>query len=67
MVTDEQVRPKVVSKEQGRPLWHLGALLNFKVLGSETEGQFWALEGFAARLAENHARLFGADREGGAS
>jgi mannose-6-phosphate isomerase-like protein (cupin superfamily) len=32
---------------QGRALWHLGALLNFKALGEETNGQFWALEGLA--------------------
>ena len=32
---------------QGRPLWHLGALLTFKALGEETGGQFWALEGLA--------------------
>jgi quercetin dioxygenase-like cupin family protein len=32
---------------QGRALWHLGALLNFKALGAETGGQFWALEGLA--------------------
>ncbi len=32
------------------PLWHFGALLNFKALGEETGGQYWALEG----LADNH-------------
>jgi quercetin dioxygenase-like cupin family protein len=31
----------------GRALWHLGALMNFKALGAETGGQFWALEGMA--------------------
>lgn len=39
----------IISKEQGRPLWHLGALLTFKALGNETEGKFWALEGLADR------------------
>jgi mannose-6-phosphate isomerase-like protein (cupin superfamily) len=34
---------------EGRALWHLGALLNFKALGEETGGQFWALEGLADR------------------
>jgi mannose-6-phosphate isomerase-like protein (cupin superfamily) len=33
--------------QEGRALWHLGALLNFKALGEETGGQFWALEGLA--------------------
>jgi quercetin dioxygenase-like cupin family protein len=32
---------------EGRALWHLGALLNFKALGAETNGHFWALEGLA--------------------
>ena len=32
---------------EGRALWHLGALLTFKALGAETNGQFWALEGLA--------------------
>lgn len=32
---------------QGRALWHLGALVTFKALGEETNGQFWALEGLA--------------------
>ena len=36
-----------LDSEQGRALWHLGALLNFKALGEETAGQFWALEGLA--------------------
>ena len=32
---------------EGRALWHLGALMNFKALSAETGGQFWALEGLA--------------------
>jgi len=40
----------ILEVKQGRALWHLGALLNFKALGEETEGQFWALEG----LADSH-------------
>jgi mannose-6-phosphate isomerase-like protein (cupin superfamily) len=35
--------------QEGRALWHLGALLTFKALGEETNGQFWALEGLADR------------------
>lgn len=44
-----QVKPYVLQHGQGRALWHLGALLNFKALGEETDGQFWALEGLADR------------------
>lgn len=47
MLTDEKSKFYAMGKNQGRPLWHLGALLNFKALGSETEGRFWALEGLA--------------------
>jgi mannose-6-phosphate isomerase-like protein (cupin superfamily) len=39
----------VVPATEGRALWHLGALLVFKALGEETDGQFWALEGLADR------------------
>jgi mannose-6-phosphate isomerase-like protein (cupin superfamily) len=50
MAADENAGFSMMSKDQGRPLWHLGALLNFKALGSETEGRLWALEG----LADHH-------------
>ena len=46
--------PKAYSlnAHEGRALWHLNALLNFKALCAETNGQFWALEGLAdGRLA----------------
>lgn len=49
MIANHQVKPHILSREQGRALWHLGALLNFKALGSETEERFWALEGLADR------------------
>jgi quercetin dioxygenase-like cupin family protein len=39
--------------QEGRALWHLGALLNFKALGEETTGEFWALEG----LADEHLQV----------
>ena len=39
--------PVVLRPNEGRALWHLGALLNFKALGAETNGEYWALEGFA--------------------
>ncbi len=41
------LEPKLLPAQEGRALWHLGALLNFKALTSETGGQFWALEGLA--------------------
>lgn len=44
-----QLKPLLLEKTQGRALWHLGALLTFKALGAETNGQFWALEGLADR------------------
>ncbi len=37
----------VLAAQEGRALWHLGALLVFKALGAETDEQFWALEGLA--------------------
>jgi quercetin dioxygenase-like cupin family protein len=37
----------VLEAQEGRALWHLGALLVFKALGAETNEQFWALEGLA--------------------
>jgi quercetin dioxygenase-like cupin family protein len=46
---DTQLNPIVLENQQGRALWHLGALLNFKALGEETNGQYWALEGLADR------------------
>lgn len=47
MMTETMTQPLVQLKNQGRPLWHLGALLNFKALGAETNGEYWALEGLA--------------------
>ena len=49
MLTNQNIRSHIMNKDQGRLLWHLGALLNFKALGSETGGGFWALEGLAGR------------------
>lgn len=40
----------IVEPQAGRALWHLGALMVFKALGAETNGQFWAAEG----LADSH-------------
>src|SRR5689334_24038852 len=49
MTTTEVQQPPALklNAQQGRALWHLGALLTFKALGEETDGQFWALEGLA--------------------
>lgn len=49
MTGKTQTKPYLLEKGHGRALWHLGALLNFKALGEETGGQFWALEGMADR------------------
>lgn len=47
MMTQKEMEAIVLANGEGRALWHLGALLNFKALGAETDGQFWALEGLA--------------------
>lgn len=49
METAQTQRPMAykLAAGEGRALWHLGALINFKALGEETGGQFWALEGLA--------------------
>lgn len=47
MMTKTKTKPTVRQKNEGRALWHLGALLNFKALGAETNGEYWALEGMA--------------------
>jgi len=48
-MNDSQSGTIVLAPQDGRALWHLGALLTFKALGSETGGQFWAIEGLAGR------------------
>jgi quercetin dioxygenase-like cupin family protein len=47
MTTPTQVQAIIHNPTEGRALWHLGALLVFKALGAETNGQYWALEGLA--------------------
>ncbi len=49
MFEQKQMKASVLESQQGRALWHLGALMNFKALGEETNGQFWAAEGLADR------------------
>ncbi|MFN8598657.1 MAG: quercetin 2,3-dioxygenase [Anaerolineae bacterium] len=49
MITEHVDQAVVLKKNEGRALWHLGALINFKALGSETGGEYWALEGLADR------------------
>lgn len=52
MSMQAQLPPISLAPGQGRALWHLGALLVFKTLGAETNGQYWALEGLAdSRMA----------------
>jgi quercetin dioxygenase-like cupin family protein len=47
MTTPTPLQAITLKPTEGRALWHLGALLVFKALGAETNGQYWALEGFA--------------------
>lgn len=47
MTIQRQAKPIQLDQGQGRALWHFGALMNFKALGAETDGQFWAVEGLA--------------------
>jgi mannose-6-phosphate isomerase-like protein (cupin superfamily) len=47
MMDETQIKAMVLEEKEGRSLWHLGALLTFKALGSETGGQLWAVEGLA--------------------
>jgi len=49
IVMDKIMTPIVLQKQEGRALWHLGALMNFKALTEETGGQYWAVEGLADR------------------
>lgn len=42
-----ETSPIVLQSGQGRALWHFNALMNFKALGAETGGQYWAVEGLA--------------------
>lgn len=49
MFDEKQMKSLILENKQGRALWHLGALLTFKALGEETNGQFWAFEGLANR------------------
>lgn len=49
MMNERVLEAIVRPAPEGRALWHLGALLNFKALGAETNGQFWAVEGLADR------------------
>jgi len=43
----KQLDPIILQQGQGRALWHFGALMNFKALTVETNGQYWAVEGLA--------------------
>jgi mannose-6-phosphate isomerase-like protein (cupin superfamily) len=48
-MSETVAKPFIHLAGQGRALWHLGALLEFKALMNETEERFWALEGLANR------------------
>jgi quercetin dioxygenase-like cupin family protein len=40
-------KPITLATQGGRALWYLGALITFKALTTETNEQYWALEGLA--------------------
>jgi mannose-6-phosphate isomerase-like protein (cupin superfamily) len=44
---EKQLTPVILQNQEGRALWHFGALMNFKALTEETGGQCWAVEGLA--------------------
>jgi mannose-6-phosphate isomerase-like protein (cupin superfamily) len=46
---EKVIHPIILQNQEGRALWHLGALMNFKALTEETGGQYWAVEGLADR------------------
>ncbi|MEO3858460.1 quercetin 2,3-dioxygenase [Acrocarpospora sp. B8E8] len=41
-------QPFILSSGEGRAIWHLGALMNFKAVGEDTGGAFWLAEVSAA-------------------
>jgi mannose-6-phosphate isomerase-like protein (cupin superfamily) len=47
IAVEKIINPIVLQNQQGRALWHFGALMNFKALTEETGGQYWAVEGLA--------------------
>jgi mannose-6-phosphate isomerase-like protein (cupin superfamily) len=49
MSVETQTQAFTLAAGEGRALWHLDALLIFKALGAETEGDVWAFEGLADR------------------
>jgi quercetin dioxygenase-like cupin family protein len=49
MSTQAQTPVVSLAPGQGRALWHLDALMVFKALSAETNGQCWVVEGLADR------------------
>ena len=43
----DEPKPIVLGPGEGQPLWHLGALMNFKATSEQTAGRFGAVEGHA--------------------
>lgn len=51
-------RPFSLGGSEGRSIWHMGALMTFKAVGSDTGGQFWLAEqtseqGYASPLHQH--------------
>ncbi|MGW0737803.1 quercetin 2,3-dioxygenase [Streptomyces sp. NPDC002851] len=54
------IQPWQAGPEDGRAIWHMGALMRFKAVGEDTGGQFWLAEqisdkGYASPL-HRHTR-----------
>jgi quercetin dioxygenase-like cupin family protein len=41
------LRPYQLDPDGGKAIWHLGALMRFKALSEDTNGQFWLAEQFS--------------------
>lgn len=42
-----------LSEKEGNAIWHMGALMTFKAVGSDTAGQFWLAEQVSERGYES--------------
>ena len=60
MTVSTSAQPFLATAEQGRAIWHMGALMQFKAVGEDTAGQFWlaeqhSVQGYASPL-HKHSR-----------
>jgi quercetin dioxygenase-like cupin family protein len=47
------IRSFALSEKEGNSIWHMGALMTFKAVGSDTGGQFWLAEQTSERGYES--------------